>query len=252
MSQEVTGYDPDVRLYASRYRQGQRTVYALDMSLTQIASLLPKPDPSNPTEGNRRIKESHALAFGQYVRENAEWVAPALVLRAPDIFQFEVKESIGGTEFGVISFPQLARDGPEGPRWTTPHSRDSSRDPGHRQRAGEERGAMAASRRNDALPAVMVTHESTISKLTEQRERFARDRPRYRYSSRTTRPPTSRCSSISPTTRSGSPRPCAGAVRQSQGREPKPRGCNEARAPEGPGRSGAGSDGPEQPEPDGR
>lgn len=79
------------------------------MSLTQIASLLPKPDPANPTEGNRRIKESHALAFGQYVRENAEWVAPALVLRAPDIFQFEVKESIGGTEFGVISFPQLAR-----------------------------------------------------------------------------------------------------------------------------------------------
>src|SRR5947208_1842952 len=105
---EVTGYDPDVRFYATHYKQGERNVFAVDLSLTQIAGLLPKPDPAQPTEGNRRIKESHARAFGDYVRQQPDWVAPALVLRAPNIFTFEVKESIGGTEFGIISFPRLA------------------------------------------------------------------------------------------------------------------------------------------------
>lgn len=107
-SSEVTGYDPDIRFFASRYKQGGRTVLSLDLSLTQIAGLLPAPNPANPTEGNRRVKESHARAFGDYVRREKEWVAPALVLRAPDIFKFDVKESVAGTEFGVISFPRLA------------------------------------------------------------------------------------------------------------------------------------------------
>src|SRR3954454_18101993 len=97
---QVTGYDPDVRLFATRYRQGARRVFSLDLSLTQIAGLLPAPNPARPTEGNRRIKEKHAREFGDYVRSQPEWVAPALVLRAPDIFDFEVRESISGTEFG--------------------------------------------------------------------------------------------------------------------------------------------------------
>src|SRR5271166_3377474 len=108
MNTDVTGYDPDVRFYATRYKQGGRTVFSLDLALTQIAGLLPAPDPAHPTEGNRRIKEAHAKAFGEYVRSQPDWVAPALVLRAPDIFKFEARESIGGTEFGVISFPRLA------------------------------------------------------------------------------------------------------------------------------------------------
>jgi len=82
MTTEVTGYDPNVRFYATRYRQGGRRVYSLDLALTQIAGLLPAPNPANPTEGNRRVKESHARAFGEYVREQPDWVAPALVLRA--------------------------------------------------------------------------------------------------------------------------------------------------------------------------
>ena len=77
----------------------------VDLSLTQIAGLLPKPDPANTTEGNRRIKEGHARAFGDYVCKQPEWVVPALVLRAPDIFEFDVRESIGGTEFGVNFVP---------------------------------------------------------------------------------------------------------------------------------------------------
>ena len=97
----LTGYDPDIRFYATRYKQGGRTVYSLDLSLTQIAELLPALTRRNPTEGNRRIKEVTPAAFGEYVRDQADWVAPALVLRGPDIFAFETKERIGGTEFGV-------------------------------------------------------------------------------------------------------------------------------------------------------
>jgi hypothetical protein len=176
LSTTVTGYDPDVRFYATRYRQGGRTVYSLDLSLAQIAGLLPKPDPANPTEGNRRIKESHARAFGDYVRLQREWVAPALVLRAPNIFQFETTESIGGTEFGVISFPRLAStdlrilDGQH--RILGIHLAIQ----GVANDLEKSRSALAAARRNDAVPALIQQYENEVRKLTEQRERFDRER----------------------------------------------------------------------------
>ena len=176
MSTEVTGYDPDVRFYATRYRQGGRTVFSLDLSLTQIAGLLPKPDPANPTEGNRRIKESHARAFGEYVRDQGEWVAPALVLRAPDIFAFDVKENIGGTEFGVISFPRLAStdlrilDGQHRILGIHLAIQDIANE------LEKARSALAAARRNQALPAVIEQYEKDMKKLNEQRARFDRER----------------------------------------------------------------------------
>lgn len=176
MSTEVTGYDPDVRFYATRYRQGGRTVFSLDLSLTQIAGLLPKPDPANPTEGNRRIKESHARAFGEYVRDQGEWVAPALVLRAPDIFAFDVKENIGGTEFGVISFPRLAStdlrilDGQHRILGIHLAIQDIANE------LEKARSALAAARRNEALPAVIEQYEKDMKKLNEQRARFDRER----------------------------------------------------------------------------
>lgn len=176
MTTEVTGYDPDVRFYATRYNQGDRTVFSLDLSLNQIAGLLPKPDPANPTEGNRRIKEGHARAFGDYVREQREWVAPALVLRAPDIFQFDVRESIGGTEFGVISFPRLAStdlrilDGQH--RILGIHLAIQ----GIANDLEKARSALAAARRNEALPAVIEQYENEVRKLNEQRGRFDRER----------------------------------------------------------------------------
>lgn len=104
----VTGYDSLVRFYATRYLQGGRVVYSLDLSLAQIAGLLPAPDPASPQPGNRRIQPAHAAAFGQYIRSNKNWVAPAIVLRGTSEFSFEVLESIEGTEFGIISLPFLA------------------------------------------------------------------------------------------------------------------------------------------------
>jgi|NGEPerStandDraft_6_1074524.scaffolds.fasta_scaffold34070_1 DNA-sulfur modification-associated len=176
MITEVTGYDSAVRFYATRYKQGGRTVFSLDLALTQIAELLPAPNPANPTEGNRRIKESHARAFGDYVRSKSEWVAPALVLRAPDIFHFEVRESIGGTEFGVISFPRLAStdirilDGQHRILGVHLAIRGIADD---LERA---RTLLAAGRRQEAEPAVIHQMEETIQTLTQQRERFGRER----------------------------------------------------------------------------
>jgi len=176
MSTDVTGYDPAVRFYATRYKQGGRTVFSLDLALTQIAGLLPAPNPANPTEGNRRIKESHARAFGDYVRSKSDWVAPALVLRAPHIFDFDVRESIGGTEFGVISFPRLAStdlrilDGQH--RILGVHLAIQ----GIADELEKARSGLSAARRNEAEPEVLQQLQEKIDRLTEQRERFDRER----------------------------------------------------------------------------
>jgi hypothetical protein len=172
----LTGYDPDIRFYATRYRQGGRTVYSVDLSLTQIAQLLPAPDPANPTEGNRRIKEAHAKAFGDYVRTHPDWVAPALVLRGPDIFEFEPKEQIGGTEFGVLSFPRLAStdlrilDGQH--RILGIHLAIK----GIADDLEKQRGLLAKAKRNGAEPADLQQFQAKIDQLNAQRERFARER----------------------------------------------------------------------------
>lgn len=172
----MTGYDPTLRFYATRYRQGGRTVYSLDLALTQIAELLPAPDPNHPTEGNRRIKEAHARAFGEYVRSHPDWVAPALVLRAPDIFTFESREQIGGTEFGVLSFPRLAS--------TDLHILDGQ----HRilgihlairtiaDDLQKKRSLLAAAKRNGDVASVIQTLDKQVAELNEHRERFDRER----------------------------------------------------------------------------
>lgn len=105
----LTGYDTHDRYYASLYTQGARQVYSLDLSLAAIASVLPKPDPDHPTPGNRKVDPKHAADFGSYVREKKAWVSPAMILRAPDIFEFEKRETIGGSEFGILSVPRVAR-----------------------------------------------------------------------------------------------------------------------------------------------
>jgi DNA-sulfur modification-associated len=172
----VTGYDTDDRFYATRYRQGGRQVYAVDLSLVQIAALLPAPDPENPTEGNRRIRPSHASAFGDYVREHPEWVSPALVLRGPDIFKFEVTERIAGTEFGVLSFPRLAR--------TDLRILDGQ----HRilgihlaiqniaNELEKQRSLVAGAKRNGQEPAVIDELQKKVVQLEEQRERLSKER----------------------------------------------------------------------------
>ena len=172
----VSGYDTDDRFYATRYSQGGRKVYAIDLSLAQIASLLPAPDPDNPTEGNRRVRESHARAFGEYVRDKEDWVSPALVLRAPDMFKFEALQQIAGTEFGIVSFPRLARtdlrilDGQH--RILGVHLAIDA----IAKDLEKQRSLLAAARRGGEEPAVIRHIEEKIGALEHQRERLGRER----------------------------------------------------------------------------
>jgi len=106
---QMTGYDTEDRYWASRFKQGERVVYSIDLSLAHVAATLPRPDPNRPTPGNRRVDDKHARGFGEYVLQNKNWIAPALLLRAPDIFKFEMDREVEGTQFGILSVPRLVR-----------------------------------------------------------------------------------------------------------------------------------------------
>jgi hypothetical protein len=110
----VTAYDPYERFFGSRYKQGGRTVYGLDFSVNELVTFLPKPDPDKPldaSDSQRRIYPLHAKQFGEYVETTPDWVAPALLLRGPSIFEFDRKiaQNTGTTQFGVIGVPKDAR-----------------------------------------------------------------------------------------------------------------------------------------------
>jgi hypothetical protein len=105
----ITGYAPEDRYLATRYIQGNRTVFDFELPLEAIPQILPVPDPERPTTGNRKVKPGHAKGFATYVRENEEWVCPALLLRAPDTFTFETNITLGGVTFGVLGVPRSGR-----------------------------------------------------------------------------------------------------------------------------------------------
>lgn len=176
MSTSISGYDTEDRFYATRYHQGGRKVFSIDLSLAQIAALLPAPDPHNPTEGNRRVRESHARAFSLYIREKDDWVSPALVLRSPDIFEFEAQQEIAGTQFGILAFPRLARtdlrilDGQH--RILGVHLAIE----GIAKDLEAARTHLAAAKRNGQDAAVAATFERKIRDLEVQRERLGRER----------------------------------------------------------------------------
>src|SRR4051812_34421867 len=106
---QITGYAPEDRYLATRYSQGRRTVYDFELPLEAIPQILPVPDADRPTLGNRRVKPSHAKGFADYVRDTPDWVAPAILLRAPDVFAFDTKTNLGKVWFGVLGVPRSAR-----------------------------------------------------------------------------------------------------------------------------------------------
>lgn len=175
----VTGYDTEDRFYATKYTQGQRKVFAIDLSLTQVAAYLPEPDPNTLTEGNRRVREPHAIAFGNYIREHEDWVSPALLLRGPDIFSFksfEIPETIPGTEFGIVSLPRLARsdlrilDGQHRILGIHRAIQSIARD------LEKQRDLRARAKRNGEVSEVIKEITDKIKHLEQQRARLARER----------------------------------------------------------------------------
>lgn len=108
---QLTGYASDVRLLATRYKQGQRTVYGLDLSPDQLVNLIPVPDPTVASPGNRRIRVQHAQDFGRYFREREDWVVPGVILVAPSAFDFEPVYEVNGADVGVLSFTRTQSKG---------------------------------------------------------------------------------------------------------------------------------------------
>lgn len=175
-----TGYDPFERFFASRYTQGGRTVYSVDFSVRELVTFLPKPDPEKPLDVNstqRRIVPKHAQEFADYLLEKPEWVAPALLLRSPDIFEFHPYEAINTatTQFGILAVPKDAK------------SEIQIVDGQHRTlgfhlawerlalRIEKARGTLAAAKRQEE-PALIEHHQAILDEYLAVRDRLAQER----------------------------------------------------------------------------
>lgn len=101
----ATGYNTKEVYYGTRFIQGGRTNYLLDLTLQQILSLVPRPNPDVKTVGNRRINKKHASDFAAYLRATPEWVVPGIILRAEAAFGFDAATGQdGGVQFGAITY----------------------------------------------------------------------------------------------------------------------------------------------------
>lgn len=176
-TENLTGYDTHDRYFASRFSQGERKVYSFDLSLSQVVATLPKPDPDNPTPGNRMIIPKHAREFAAYIREKRDWVAPALLLRAPDnIFEFEPQADIGGCQFGIVAVPRLARqdlrilDGQH--RILGIHLAFEA----NAAELAEARSGLSAAKSNGSDPSVVAVLEQKVKRLERERDRFGAER----------------------------------------------------------------------------
>lgn len=101
-------YTTDERLLATRYKQGSRTVYSVALTPDQIVNLIQRPDPEGDNPGNRRIRTKHAQDFAKYYLSTPHWVIPGIILRAPNIFNFESDKEVGdgSAQFGIVSYPR--------------------------------------------------------------------------------------------------------------------------------------------------
>ena len=109
--ERLSGYDTEDEYLATRYTQGERMVYTIDLSIPQLVATLPRPNPDLKIEGNRRITAPHAKAFSAYVLGRPDSVVPPLLLRCPQgVLRFEPLKQIGGSEWGRVEVPRLARD----------------------------------------------------------------------------------------------------------------------------------------------
>lgn len=102
----AASYSTDKELYATRYKQGGRTVYAVAMTPAQVAATIKRPDPLADNPGNRRIRLKHAQAFARYFIEHDAWVVPGIILRASNIFSFEADSEVADVQFGILRYPE--------------------------------------------------------------------------------------------------------------------------------------------------
>lgn len=99
-------YSTDKHLYATRYKQGGRTVFTVAMTPAQIAATVKRPDPLVVNPGNRLIRLKHAQEFANYFIQNDNWVVPGIILRAPNIFEFDMDIEVPDAQFGVMRYAE--------------------------------------------------------------------------------------------------------------------------------------------------
>jgi len=106
----ITGHQDVDRYVSIRTRQGSRVVYTLQLALQDVPRVLPVPDPSRTTPGNRKVSPEHAHKFGIYLMTRSEWVAPPLLVR--DSTSVEFKEQVtlpDGSVLGQLLVPRNSR-----------------------------------------------------------------------------------------------------------------------------------------------
>lgn len=175
---EPSGYSTHDEYFATKFEQGGRIVYSIDLSIPQLVATLPEPDPDLQTPGNRRITPAHARSFAEYIKERSNWVCPSLLLRPPEgEFEFTPLENgdIGGSTLGVLSVPRLSREALQivdgqhrtlGFHMAWKSVSDSLR---------EEREAIAVARRNGPPESVKEAERRLAEKLS-LRDRLSRAR----------------------------------------------------------------------------
>lgn len=171
---QLSGYRDENQYLATKFQQGGRDVYCIDLSVAQLVHTLAKPDPTRHLDGNRKIDEKHATDFAAYVRENRNWIIPPLLLRAPDdIFTFEVLKEMKGTEWGILTVPQLARDDL---KIVDGQHRILGFYTAIEQISTDLSDARGTAARKNAKPGAKKKSEIDAQRFIEQRERLDRER----------------------------------------------------------------------------
>lgn len=115
LSSDVAGVGSikPLELPATRYQQGGRTQYHINVPVIQVIRLVQKPDPARLIEGNRKVETSRAKKFATYLRKEREWVCPAIIARvdARQLTFVPMQGFENGTSWGVLQIPleQLQR-----------------------------------------------------------------------------------------------------------------------------------------------
>lgn len=101
----LSGYSDTRDVLATRYSAGVRSKYVIALPLHLIPSHLPKPNPEEPFEGNRRVDPLHARKFAKYWQENEDWTAPPILLDTNAALTFKPEIQVAGVEVGVLGLP---------------------------------------------------------------------------------------------------------------------------------------------------
>jgi DGQHR domain-containing protein len=102
---DLSGYAPERELLVTRFSRGTRSVYTIELPLHLIPSHLPKPNPDQPFEGNRRINLPHARKFARYWRETEHWTTPPILLDTNADLDFKPMFEAAGVQTGILALP---------------------------------------------------------------------------------------------------------------------------------------------------